>query len=147
MRKSESSIEIGERLKNIRIELRLQQKEIAETLKIAPSYLCEIESGRANPGPEFFKRLASSYNVNLQYVFLGKDGGDMFSGPGGILKPLEFKKGTEIETIEELNWLMEHSVYFRNTILAFANKTINKEEDEIMESLQRNKSKTGTKKK
>jgi transcriptional regulator with XRE-family HTH domain len=147
MRKSESSPEIGERLKNIRIELRLQQKEIAETLQIAPSYLCEIEAGRANPGPEFFKRLAAAYNVNLQYVFLGSGGGEMFSGPGGILKPLEFKKGTEIETIEELNWLMEHSVYFRNTILAFANKTINKEEDEIMESLQRNKSKTGTKKK
>jgi len=144
MRKSESSVEIGARLKNIRAELRLQQKDMAAALKIAPSYLCEIESGRANPGPEFFIRLATSFNVNLQYVFL--ETGDMFSGPGGILKPFEFTWGTEIESIEELLWLMKHSVYFKSTMLALANKTISKEEDEIMESLQRNKAKTGNRK-
>lgn len=145
MRKSESSVEIGERLKNIRIELRLQQKDMAETLGIAPSYLCEIESGRANPGPEFFKRMATSYNVNLDYVFLGV--GEIFSGPGGKLKPFEFTRGTEIETIEELVWLMQNSAYFKNTMLALANKIIAKEEDEILDSLQRSKSKNGSKKK
>lgn len=145
MRKSESSAEIGERLKNIRIELRAQQKDMADTLEIAASYLCEIESGRANPGPEFFKRLAIHYNVNLQYVFLGE--GEMFTGPGGTSKSFEFKRGSEIETIEELVWLIKNSAYFKNTMLALANKTINKEEDEILESLQRSKSKTANKKK
>jgi transcriptional regulator with XRE-family HTH domain len=145
MRKGESSVEIGRRLKDIRIELRLQQKDMAAALEIAPSYLCEIERGRANPGPEFFKRLATSYNVNLHYVFL--ETGDMFSGPGGGLKSFEFTKGTEIESLEELVWLMQHSVYFKNIMLALANKTLPKEEDEIIKSLQRNKAKTGNRKK
>ncbi len=59
MRKHASAAEIGERIKDIRKKLRLPQKEMAATLQIAPSYLCEIEKGNGNPGPELFVRLAS----------------------------------------------------------------------------------------
>jgi len=45
---------------------------MAITLKIAPSYLCEIEKDNGNPGPELFVRLASEYNVNMNYLFIGK---------------------------------------------------------------------------
>lgn len=139
MRKSESSGEIGMRLKDIRLQLRIGQREMAETLKIAPSYLCEIESGRANPGPEFFVRLVKHYNVNLNYLFVGV--GNMTTGPGGVLKSQEFKTGSEIDTIEELIWLMQHSKYFKNIMLAQANININKEPEMIALSLQRNKEK------
>jgi hypothetical protein len=68
----------------------------------------------------------------------------MFNVPGGsILKGAEFTRGTEIDSLEEIIWLMQHSAYFKNTIMAFANRTISEEEDAIMDSLKRNKSKSG----
>jgi transcriptional regulator with XRE-family HTH domain len=146
MRKSESTPEIGERIKNIRMELHLQQKDVADALKISPSYLSEIENGNGNPGPEFFKRLAIAFNVNLHYIILGI--GDKFFNHGdseNLPQPFEYTKGTEIETIDELVWLMRHSVFFMNTVLALSNKIINTEESAIMASLQRNKTKKSRK--
>jgi transcriptional regulator with XRE-family HTH domain len=127
MRKAESAGEIGMRLKDIRIQLRVSQRDMAETLQIAPSYLCEIESGRANPGPEFFVRLIKHYNVNLNYVF-----GDPTASPTGTApvvsaKPQDFSLDDEIDSIEEIVWLLQNSKYFKNTILAYANETIDKD--------------------
>jgi hypothetical protein len=68
----------------------------------------------------------------------------MFNVPGGsLLKGAEFIKGAEIDSLEELIWLMQHSVYFKNTIMAFANRSISEDEDAIIDSLKRSKSKSG----
>jgi len=73
MRKHElSAVEIGQRIREVRRKLKIQQKDMAAALKIVPSYLWEIEKGNGNPGPELFVRLASEYNVNLNYLFMGK---------------------------------------------------------------------------
>jgi predicted transcriptional regulator len=55
MRKSESSVEIGSRLKKIRIELQLQQKDIAETLDIASSYIAKSKVGEQIPDRNFLR--------------------------------------------------------------------------------------------
>lgn len=139
MRKAKNADEIGLRLKEIRMKMDIGQKEMAEKLNITPPYLCEIENGKANPGPEFFVRLVKNYNINLNYVFLGS--GNMNSGTQFELKPEDIHIGCEIDTIEELVWLMQHSKYFKNMMLAQANVFINKEADMIASSLQRNKEK------
>jgi len=127
MRKAESAGEIGMRLKDIRIQLRVSQRDMAETLKIAPSYLCEIESGRANPGPEFFVRLIKHYNVNLNYVFGDPNASPTEPAPVVSAKPQDFSLDDEIDSIEEIVWLLQNSKYFKNTMLAYANETIDKE--------------------
>jgi transcriptional regulator with XRE-family HTH domain len=77
MRKHETSAtDIGQRLKAVRKRLHVQQQEMAAALKVASSYLSEIENGKGNPGPEFFVRLATQFNINLNYLFMGAP--DMF---------------------------------------------------------------------
>lgn len=139
MKKQKNVFSIGHRLKEIRSQMRIQQKEMAAALDIAASYLCEIESGNSKPGPDFFEKVASEYNVNLNYLFLGK--GDMF-GAGNRIKEKSFEIENGIESVEELLWLMDNSKYFKSTILALANKTVLENEEIIKKGFQMKKSKS-----
>jgi transcriptional regulator with XRE-family HTH domain len=132
MKNQENASDIGQRLKEIRKKIRVQQKEMAATLQIAASYLCEIESGNAKPGPDFFVKVASEYNVNLNYLLAGA--GDMFN-TGQNIKAREFQIDNGVRTTEELLWLMENSNYFYGTILSLANKTLLSEGEIIKKSL------------
>ncbi|HLP59375.1 MAG TPA: helix-turn-helix transcriptional regulator [Candidatus Deferrimicrobium sp.] len=133
MRKHDSASEIGERIKGIRIKLNIQQKEMAETLQIAASYLSGIEKGNANPGPELFVRLASEYHVNMNYLFTGK--GDMFGDAPLKIKKEAFDIEGEMNTIEQLYWLLDNSAYYRSLLLANANKLLFQEKNVIKHSL------------
>ncbi|HLP49193.1 MAG TPA: helix-turn-helix transcriptional regulator [Candidatus Kapabacteria bacterium] len=42
------------KLKEIRKQLKIRQKVMAQNLEIPASYLCDIEGGKGNPGPDFF---------------------------------------------------------------------------------------------
>ncbi len=143
MRKHDSAVDIGQRINEVRKKLRLPQKEMAAALQIAPSYLCEIEKGNSNPGPELFVRLASEYNVNLNYLFMGK--GDMFSDAPLKIKKQEFDINDDIDTLEKINWLMEKSVFFRGMMISQANKILYQEWEMIDHNLRKDKSKTDAK--
>lgn len=70
---------VGERLKCIREELNLMQKDFAGELGISAPSLSEIETGRNRPGIELLVKLAERFNVNLYYILLGI--GEMFANP------------------------------------------------------------------
>ncbi|MCX6584908.1 MAG: helix-turn-helix transcriptional regulator [Candidatus Aminicenantes bacterium] len=144
MRKHESAVDIGQRISEVRKKLRLPQKEMAITLQIAPSYLCEIEKGNSNPGPELFVRLASEFNVNMNYLFMGK--GDMFSDAPLKIKKQEIDINDDIDTLEKINWLYEKSVVFRGLLISQANKILYQERETIHHNLRKDKSKTDDKK-
>jgi len=143
MRKHESAVDIGQRINEVRKKLRLPQKEMAITLQIAPSYLCEIEKGNSNPGPELFVRLASEYNVNMNYLFTGN--GEMFSDAPLKIKKQEFDINEDIDTLEKINWLYEKSVVFRGMLISQVNKILYQEKEMIDHTLRKNKSKTDAK--
>ncbi len=134
--KRESAKDIGQRVKAVRRALRYQQKEVAAALNIAAGYLSDIESGKANPGPEFFVKFAREYNVNLNYIFLGI--GDMLLDADRKMTVREFSFDEEVDSIEKLNWLMEHSSFFKNAILSLASKTLLENEPLVRKSLQKN---------
>ncbi|MCU0287767.1 MAG: helix-turn-helix transcriptional regulator [Acidobacteria bacterium] len=136
MRKHETSAtDIGLRLKNVRQKLGIQQKDVAAAMKVAPSYLSEIENGKGNPGPEFFVRLASLYNINLNYLFMGI--GDMLIDAQGSEKKPGIDMDGFIETVDDVTWMMEKSVYVRNEILSFVNKILFEERDLIKDNIKR----------
>ncbi len=141
MRKHDSAKEIGKRIKEVRIKLRLQQKEMAGTLKIAPSYLCEIENGNSNPGPELFVRLASEYKVNLNFLFIGY--GDLFIDAPWKMKMQEFDLDEEVDSLDKLFWLLDKSMFLRGALLSHANKLLFEDKEIIRHSLQKKKAKTG----
>ncbi len=133
MRRQINFLELGQRLKLARKELNIQQKEMAADLKMPASYLSEIESGKGNPGPEFFMKLFSEYNISMDYLVLGI--GEMFIETGVRVKRSGFELSQGIKTIEELAWLMDASIFFKNMVLGAANKILLTDEDTVKTSI------------
>jgi transcriptional regulator with XRE-family HTH domain len=127
--------DIGLRLKEIRKELKIKQKAMAQELDVQPTYLCDIEAGKGNPGPDFFQKLASQYKINLNYLIMGT--GEMFIQKQGLnkLKPIEFDISDGIDDIEKLIWLMGKSPYFKNIAMGACNKILINEEEFIRKSI------------
>jgi transcriptional regulator with XRE-family HTH domain len=128
---------IGERVTRVRKALRIPQKEIAAAIEMAPSYLSEIESGKANPGPVFFLRFSRQYNVSIEYLFHGR--GEMFYDSKQNIIEKEYSFDEEIDSIEQLLWLMKQSALLKNSIFSFASKFVMENEDLIKTSLARAK--------
>jgi transcriptional regulator with XRE-family HTH domain len=143
MRKHEiSAADIGLRLKTVRKKLQVQQKDMAATMKVAASYLCEIENGKGNPGPEFFVRLAGEYPINLHYLFMGV--GEMLVDEEGKAKKQEIDVDDPVETVEQVARLIEDSVYLRNIVMTCVNKTLFEEKEIIKDNIKKKRAKEET---
>jgi transcriptional regulator with XRE-family HTH domain len=70
---------VGERIRCIREELNLMQKDFATKLEISAPALSEIEKGRNRASIELLIKLSERFNVNLYYILLDK--GEMFANP------------------------------------------------------------------
>lgn len=64
---------LGERLRNLRKEQKITQKELAEKLKMDTSIICKYESGAAVPSYEVLEKIANIFNVSTDYLF-GREG-------------------------------------------------------------------------
>jgi|GEM_PF-1928926 len=87
-------IEVGNRIKAIRTELRFSQRAFAETLDINQSYLSQLERGANSMSIMILFHLKKNHNINPNWVLLGI--GTKFIGNNtNELKPQEseeFKK-------------------------------------------------------
>ena len=61
-----------ERLKMIRIECGLTQRQVYEILNISPNGYASYEQGRTEPNIDTLKKLCSIFNVSADYL-LGID--------------------------------------------------------------------------
>ncbi|MDM0611600.1 helix-turn-helix transcriptional regulator [Clostridium perfringens] len=59
-------MEIGESIKNIRKNKKINQKTLAERAEISCSYLCDIEKGRKNPSVKTMLRLFKELGVEIE---------------------------------------------------------------------------------
>ncbi|OVE67973.1 transcriptional regulator [Clostridium diolis] len=62
---------LGERLKNLRLEKGISQKDLAHHFNIARSTLSQYESNQRTPSDEIKVKLSEYFNVSLDYL-LGK---------------------------------------------------------------------------
>lgn len=136
---------LGQRVREIRTMLQLSQKKMAELLGISHNYISDIETGKANPGPEFFFKLFRVFNVDLNYVFMGT--GDMFYREEAKAREIQclplkaFDFTEDLESIEQVAWLMVNSTYFKNMILGTASRMILTDEILVRESIRRTQKK------
>jgi len=70
----------GSRLKAIRKRLKLKQVPFSAKLNISVTNLSEIENNKTRPGYDFFYKIVEEFDVNLNYLVLGK--GPMFRKTG-----------------------------------------------------------------
>lgn len=68
-----SNIEIGNRIREIRNSLGLNQRDFAKILETSSGYISSIESGKNMAGGDFLLRLHDKFNTNLHYILTGND--------------------------------------------------------------------------
>ena len=66
----------GKHVREVREALHLKQKEFSRGLGISYQHLSDIELGKQGTGLDFFFKMITVYNVNLNYLLLGE--GEMF---------------------------------------------------------------------
>ena len=65
-------VELGEKLKNLRINSKLTQKQVAKRLMITPTSVSGYEKGTRYPSLTMLVKLAALYHVTTDYL-LGYD--------------------------------------------------------------------------
>jgi len=129
--------EVGKRIRQLRRSMGLKQEEFAKMTCIGNSYLSGIEKGFKYPKFDFFYNLALRFNVSLDYLFFGVEPrkiNDKISPPGE-----EKKYVSEILTLEDLLWLMNHSKLFNDTVMSYASKFQLDNEAIIMKNIEKTK--------
>lgn len=100
---------LGNRLKLIRAETKMKQKDFAAQFDIAPTTYSGYESGRHEPTLDFLIKIADKYELSLDYVVgrsLKKEGliMDELSNmvTAEIIDPLTQQGKSRIEIMEEI---------------------------------------------
>jgi transcriptional regulator with XRE-family HTH domain len=137
-------LELGKRVKMIRKELRISQKDFANKINISGSYLSEIEAGKSKPGYDFLFNISKICNVSLAYVLHGV--GEIFTGIdyGPTITSKEPEQD-HIDTLEELLWYLERSPLLKHNVMGFAGKFIYDNEAAVKKEIEKNKTKKGIK--
>ena len=66
---------LGARIKSLRLERLLQQRQLAEKADLAPSMVSQIESGRLTPSLNTLRRIADALGVTIATLFDGQPAG------------------------------------------------------------------------
>jgi transcriptional regulator with XRE-family HTH domain len=100
-------VEVGNRIKNIRSELKLKGIEFAEKLEISAPKLSDLENGKTKPGFDLIVKFKETFNVNFDYLLLGE--GPIFYDSS--LSP----KFTVANTLLKSEELEDFLYYFENS--------------------------------
>jgi len=66
---------LGARIKALRLERELQQRQLAEKADLAPSMVSQIESGRLTPSLNTLRKIAEALGVTIATLFDGQAAG------------------------------------------------------------------------
>ncbi|MCP5050860.1 MAG: helix-turn-helix transcriptional regulator [bacterium] len=128
--------ELGQRIKTLRKALKMQQKEFAAKLEIAPSYLSEIESGKIKPGYDFFVKVTGQYDVNPFYLLHGEEPVLLEHRPKEKTWPKPGEYGRMYPEVFKLLWYMKHSTMLQFGMLEYFSRYLASNEEMIHKQLQ-----------
>jgi transcriptional regulator with XRE-family HTH domain len=77
----EADMDLGERLKTRRAELKLSQKQLALSLGVTQGAVAQFESGARSPSLELLARLADRLRVSTDYLIRGEEPGHVDVSP------------------------------------------------------------------
>ena len=88
---------LGNRLKELRKQKKLNQTELAEVIGISLNTLSNMESGKTDPSTETIIKLCDFFKISTDYLLTGKEGtSDISAEEREILefvrKDVDFKK-------------------------------------------------------
>jgi len=102
---------IGNRFKQVRTTLHLTQVDLATHIGISTSSLSQIENGRINPTIEIIQKVSQHYQIDLNWLLLGK--GSMHKQPDSYQRLDELQQilGKQLEQIEQVKQELESNEY------------------------------------
>ena len=68
---------LGDRIRRLRAERELQQRQLAEKADLTPSMVSQIESGRLTPSLNTLGKIAAAFGVPIAALFDGKPAGSI----------------------------------------------------------------------
>ena len=68
---------LGQRIRALRAERELQQRQLAEKAELTPSMVSQIESGRLTPSLNTLRKLADALGVTIAALFDGQPAGSV----------------------------------------------------------------------
>ena len=66
-------MDIGEKLRRLRIQRNLTQEEMAEALNISLEHLRKMERGKRKPSIDLIIAMACYFHLSTNYLLMGKD--------------------------------------------------------------------------
>jgi len=138
--KDEFLEEFGQRLKEIRQQLKLLQKDFAAGLEVSGSFLSEIEKGKTNPGFDVLRKIYVNYNVNLHYLMdgSGRPFVDQMRAVSASVSTII--SGPDREKLEELFYYIENAPVVRYAVYEFFSNYLYKNKGMIEEDMQKHRS-------
>ena len=129
----------GSRVRKVRESLHLLQTEFAAKIDMHSSYLSEIENGTRKVGQKIILKIASAYNINLNWLLMGN--GTMFNEveePRVDLKWQDF--GDQSQDMKELVEYCLKSKLVRLHVTAYTKKFLLKYEGLINKDIDKDRS-------
>lgn len=66
-------VKIGQRIKELRNDCELTQKELAQLIGVAQNTITQYENGSTKPSLEVLVKLADALNATTDYILCGQD--------------------------------------------------------------------------
>lgn len=66
-------MDFSQRLKELRLEKKMTQRELAHDLCLSPNIICEWEKARCQPGIETLKNLSQIFECSIDYLIGNAD--------------------------------------------------------------------------
>ena len=104
----QSNSALRQRLKSLRVELKLTQREFGEMANIDRRYIAKVECGSQTPSFKFLRNVAVCHKISLDWLLFGV--GDMFikfgdKSYGNDL--VKFRKLLDTATDEDIDVIMK----------------------------------------
>lgn len=74
MYKNQRRIDIGQRIRTIRLQKHMTQAYFAESLDISINFLSELENGKKGLSEETIYKICQFCNISADYLLYGKNG-------------------------------------------------------------------------
>ena len=83
--KKSLNVEVGQRIRKVREDLKLTREQLAEASEMTPRFLTCVENGQSGVSLESLKKLSASLRVSTDYLLFGRKYGKI---PQDILDAL-----------------------------------------------------------
>lgn len=130
----ECLIGFGQRVKDVRDSLDISQKDFAEKLGTANSFISDIETEKTKPGYGILMKMAHTFNVSPNFILLGK--GKMFLGEQDDLGEL-LDLGDDTQAVIDLLKYFKKSPLVKLTVMAYSSRFLLRNEDIIKLDIER----------